>query len=173
MRQTLTPEIINAAITGFEQQKSRIDDQIAELRSLLPGGHTHTATSEVGPPRRKRFTAAARRKMALAQKARWAKIRGEAEPPAPAPAEAPKPKRRISEEGLKRISAATKKRWALKRAEAVKAKKAASAQKKAPVKKGAVKAPATKVAVKKRAPVKKAVVAKTVPTVPATPQGAG
>jgi hypothetical protein len=27
----LTPAIINAAIAGFEQQKLRLDDQIAEL----------------------------------------------------------------------------------------------------------------------------------------------
>ena len=31
----LTPEIINAAILGFEEQKRHIDTQIAELRSLL------------------------------------------------------------------------------------------------------------------------------------------
>jgi hypothetical protein len=58
--------------------------------------------------------------MAQVQKARWAKIRGESEPPAPK--EAPKPKGRISKEGLARIVAATKKRGALKRAEAAKAK---------------------------------------------------
>src|ERR1017187_1740201 len=55
-----------------------------------------------------------RRKMALAQKARWAKIKGEAEPPTPAPA--PKPKRKLSAAGRKAIIAATKKRWAAVRA---------------------------------------------------------
>ena len=34
----LTPEIITAAIEGFEAQKTRIDAQIAELRAVLTGG---------------------------------------------------------------------------------------------------------------------------------------
>jgi len=96
MPQKLTPEIITAAIAGFEQQKHQIDTQIAELRSLLSGDGTHAVASEAAAPRRKRFSAAARRKMALAQKARWAKVRGESEPPAPAPAEAPRPKNAVS-----------------------------------------------------------------------------
>src|ERR1035441_6981311 len=39
----LTPEIITAAIVGFEAQKTRIDDQIAELRAMLSGGTKPTA----------------------------------------------------------------------------------------------------------------------------------
>jgi hypothetical protein len=39
----LTAEIITAAIEGFESQKRRIDDQIAELHALLPGGPAETA----------------------------------------------------------------------------------------------------------------------------------
>ena len=119
----LTHEIITAAIEGFEAQKRRIDTQIAELRGVLSGGPAAAATAPEAPTRmRKRFSAASRRKMAMAQKARWAKIRGESEPSAPA--KAPKPKRRFSKEGMARIIAATKKRWALKRAEAAKAMKA-------------------------------------------------
>jgi hypothetical protein len=56
--------------------------------------------------------------MAMAQRARWAAIRGESEPSTP---EAAKPKRKLSAAGRKAIIAATKKRWALKRAEAAKA----------------------------------------------------
>jgi hypothetical protein len=56
--------------------------------------------------------------MALAQKARWAKIKGEIEPPSPPTPKPPKPKRRISAEGMKRIIAATKKRWRLQKAAA-------------------------------------------------------
>ena len=113
----LTPEIITAAIEGFEAQKTRIDAQIAELRAVLSGGSTESAATPEPPTRkRKRFSAAARRKMAMAQKARWAKIRGESGPSAPA--KAPKVKRRISEEGMKRIIAATKKRWRLQKAAA-------------------------------------------------------
>jgi hypothetical protein len=62
--------------------------------------------------------------MALGQKARWARIRGKSEPPAPAAQEASKPKRKLSAAGKAAIVAALKKRWATKRNEAAKAKPA-------------------------------------------------
>src|SRR5450756_540074 len=90
----LTNEIITAAILGFEAQKTRIDDQTAELRSMLSGGSAQTAaTPEAPTAKRRKFSAAARRRMKEAQQRRWAKIRGESEPPAPATS---KPKRRLS-----------------------------------------------------------------------------
>ena len=110
--QKLTPEIINAAIVGFEQQKRQIDTKIGELRSMLPGGPAEAATPNAPARKRKNFSAAARRKMALAQKARWPKIKGESEPTAPAP----KVKRKLSKAGRSAIVAATKKRWAAVRA---------------------------------------------------------
>src|ERR1017187_7092350 len=136
----LTPEIITAAILGFEEQKRHIDTQIAGLRAVLTGGPTEpSATPEPPQRKRKRFSAASRRKMAMAQKARWAKIRGESEPSAPA--KAPKAKRGISKEGLARIIAATKKRWRLQKAAAkaqsTAAKRAAPARKKTANKKTA------------------------------------
>jgi hypothetical protein len=60
---------------------------------------------------------------------------------------APKPKRKLSAAGRKAIIAATKKRWALKRAEAAKAQSPV-AKKSAPARKAAVK----KAAVKKTPP---------------------
>jgi hypothetical protein len=133
----LTFEIITAAILGFEEQKRRIDSQIGELRAVLTGGPTEpSVTPEPTTRKRKRFSAASRRKMAMAQKARWAKLRGESEPSAPA--KAPKAKRRISVEGMKRIIAATKKRWRLQKA-AAKAQSTKAARKSAPVKKAAKK----------------------------------
>ena len=119
----LTSEIISAAIEGFEGQKRQIDGQIAELRAMLPGGSIEpTATPEAPGRKRRKVSAAARKRMKEAQQRRWAKIRGEAGSPAPAVPEPKKPKRRISEEGMKRIIAATKKRWRLQKAEAAKAK---------------------------------------------------
>ena len=57
--------------------------------------------------------------MAAAQKARWAKIRGQAEPASsPATPKPAKQKRKLSAAGRKAISEATKRRWAAKRAEA-------------------------------------------------------
>src|ERR1039457_1703658 len=151
----LTNEILTAAIEGYESQKKRIDAQIAELRAILSPGPAETATTpEPATRKRKKFSAASRRKMALAQKARWAKIRGEAESSAPATPKATKPKRRISREGLARIIAATKKRWRLQKAAAKAAtKKPAPARKKAAVKKAAARTAPAKAA--KKAPAKK------------------
>ena len=108
----LTPEIITAAIDGFKAQKTHIDAQIAELRAMLPGGSTETVAPLEAAPKKRKISAAARRRMALGQKARWAKIKGESEHPAPVVAPAPaKPKRKLSKAGRAAIVAATKKRW--------------------------------------------------------------
>ena len=81
---------------------------------MLSGDSTRPAATDAASPKRKKFSAAARRKMAQAQKARWAKVRGDSK----TPEKSEKTKRRISPEGMKRIIAATKKRWALQRAAA-------------------------------------------------------
>jgi len=158
----LTNEIIAAAIDGFEGQKKRIDQQIAELRAMLSGKTAEAAATPEAPKRkRRRMSAAGRKAVAEAQRKRWARIRGESEPSAPATPELPKAKRRISKEGMKRIIAATKKRWRLAKAakaQSTATKKAARAPKKVAVKKAAPKAP--RKAAKKSAPVKKAAVKK-------------
>src|ERR1035441_5410685 len=109
----LTPEILTAAIAGFEQQKTHFDLQIAELRAMLSGGSNEPATTPEPPTaKRRKFSASARRRMKEAQQRQWAKIRGESEPPAPATTEPAKRKRRkMSAAGRKAISEATKKRW--------------------------------------------------------------
>ncbi len=112
----LTAEIINAAIEDFESQKRRIDSQIDELRQLLNGDRTQAAVGGTTSTRRRKMSAAGRRRIAAAQKARWAKIRGDAEP-SPSTAAAPRRRRKLSAAGRKAISDATKRRWALKRAE--------------------------------------------------------
>lgn len=148
--QKFTPEIISAAIDGFEAQKTRIDARIAELRAMLPGAPPQSVdkgTTEAAPQRKRRkFSAGAIRRMKEAQQRRWAKVRGESAPTAPVVKPEPaKPARRLSKAGRANIVAALKKRWA--------AKKAAAA--KTVVKKAAVKAPTAKAA-KKTAPAKKA-----------------
>ena len=121
MPQKLTPEIITAAIAGFEAQKLSIDTQIAELRSMLNGaGYSEAAASTPTAKPRKKFSAASRRKMAAAQRARYSKLKEDSEPPQAESAK-PKKKRKMSAAGRKAISEATKKRWAAVRA----AKKAA------------------------------------------------
>ena len=114
--QKLDRSILEAAILGFESRKRQIDTRIAELRQMLNSGPTQAVATPQAPARKRKVSAAARRRMAIAQRKRWAKIRGESEPLAPATPEPPKAKRRISEEGMKRIIAATKKRWRLAKA---------------------------------------------------------
>src|SRR6266852_3915777 len=91
MPQKLSPEIIIAAIAGFEAQKDHIEARIAEIRSMLDGGRSEpAATTETVKPRKKR-SAAVRRRMALAQRARFAKLKKGSEP---TQAVAAKPKKR-------------------------------------------------------------------------------
>ena len=131
----LTPEIITAAILGFEEQKRHINGQIAELRAILSGGPAESAaTPEATKRKRRRMSAAGRKAIAEAQRKRWAESKKQSEPTAPQ--ESPKPKRKLSAAGRRAIIAATKRRWALKRAESAKAQPAKkSARKKATVKK--------------------------------------
>lgn len=80
--------LLTAALEGLELQKQRIDEQIQEVRTLLgkapgrrgrpPGsgnsgsGHNGTATAKRSPTR---LSAAARKRIAAAQKRRWAEYR--------------------------------------------------------------------------------------------------
>ncbi len=156
MPQKLTPEIITAAITGFEQQKVHIDTQIADLRAMLPGGRTDgAATPEplAGKRKRRKMSAAGRKAIAEAQRKRWAASKKAAEPTASQ--RAPKAKRKLSRAGRAAIVAATKKRWETVRAAKAQQEKAAkkkAGKKKAAVKKAAKKAP---VIAKKKAAAKR------------------
>jgi hypothetical protein len=117
----LSNEVILAAIEGFQSQKKQIDTQIAELRQLLNGNRTASVAEPATPVRkRKKFSAASRRKMREAQQRRWAAIRGEKTKPSAPATKSPKPKRRLSAAGRAAIIAGAKKRWALKRAGAAK-----------------------------------------------------
>src|SRR5260370_8577532 len=117
----LTPEIITAAIEGFESQKRRIDDQIAELRALLLGRGTEPAATPESVKTKRKISAAARRRMALGQQKRWAAIKGTTESPSQvATPEPSKPKRKLSVAGRAAIVAALKRRWKEKKAAAAK-----------------------------------------------------
>ena len=80
----LNAEIIAAAIEGFESQKRRIDTQIGELRAMLSGGGSEGTVAPEAPTRKRKVSAAARRRMAEGQKKRWAAIKAESQKPAPA-----------------------------------------------------------------------------------------
>src|ERR1035441_2923586 len=100
----LTAEIITAAVEGFEQQKLRIDAQIAELRQMLTGTPTGTAaTPEVPKGKRRKRSAAARKRMGDAQRKRWGKSKKGWGPSSRGGPEARKPKRKLSAAGKKAI----------------------------------------------------------------------
>jgi hypothetical protein len=165
----LTPQIINAAILGFEEQKRHIDKQIAELRAMLPGGRTEAAATPEAPKgKRRKLSAAARKRIGDAQRRRWAESKKPSEPQAQPAAisEAPKRKRKLSAAGKRAIVEATKKRWAAFHAAKVAEKLLVA--KKGAAKKTAARKTAVKVAAKTTAtnkPQKKA--AKAPETAPA------
>jgi len=113
----LTDEkFLQMALLGLESQKSKIDATIEEIRRQLghrgPGRPPKAETNGAGEgaPKRRTMSAAARRRIALAQKRRWAAFHKQtAEPAKGAPT---KRRRTMSAAGRARIVAATKKRWA-------------------------------------------------------------
>ena len=108
----MSAAVLNAALEGLEAQKQRIESQIAAVRAELahaPAGATSAAGGEARPQRK--FSAATRRKMAEAQRRRYAALRGETAPPAPAAKKQPA-KRKLSPQALANIRAGVKKRMA-------------------------------------------------------------
>ena len=108
----LTPEVITAAIEGFQAQTQRIDEQISELRAML-NGRQPTAATAPQTTKRSTMSAAGRKRIAEAQRKRWAALKGAS---GPAMTQPPKRRRRLSAAGRAAIVAALKKRWAEKRA---------------------------------------------------------
>jgi hypothetical protein len=120
----LDNDILAAAIEGFEAQKKRLDAQIAEIRQQLTGGRAEPASTPEPGRKRRKMSAAGRKRIAEAQRKRWADIKKQSgAAPQAAKSEAQKPKRKLSAAGRKRIIEATKKRWALVRAAAAKSAK--------------------------------------------------
>ena len=116
----LTAAILDAAIEGFEAQKRRIDEQIAQLRQLQNGDRPAAGPVEPQKQPRRKMSAATRKRMGEAQRKRWIAAKGGAETPTV------KPKRRLSAAGRAAIVAALKKRWAAKRAGLTVVKKASA-----------------------------------------------
>ncbi len=79
-RPSSDPTMLAMALVGYEIEKHKIEDKIREIRGRL-GGRTATATSGApaaakGGPRRKRtLSVAARKRIAAAQRKRWAEHR--------------------------------------------------------------------------------------------------
>src|SRR5436190_17623944 len=97
----MTEAIIAAAIEGFEAQKLQIDSQIAELRGMLHGRNSGSSSTTAEPKRhRRKMSAAGRKRIAEAQRKRWAALKSTK---APASSKASKPKRKLSAAGRRAI----------------------------------------------------------------------
>lgn len=75
-------DLLHHALVGYEERKAEITEAITRIRAKLNGGAPTNATDSTEPihapaPRRKRGTMspAARKRMALMMKQRWAKAK--------------------------------------------------------------------------------------------------
>jgi hypothetical protein len=114
--------ILESALIGIAAQKQKLDEKAAEIRQMLDGNQPGAvaANSAVAPRKRRKMSAAARTRIALAQKARWAKFHRESQP-ANAAGAPKKLKRKLSAVARARLVAN------LKKARAAKAHKAKAA----------------------------------------------
>jgi hypothetical protein len=68
--------LLSAALEGLEMQRRRVEEQIAQVRAALGGRKFRSASSEPAKPVRKReLSPEARKRIANAQKRRWAEYR--------------------------------------------------------------------------------------------------
>jgi hypothetical protein len=99
---------MSGVIQQLKKERVRLEDQLHRVTAALTAfGRVYmngTGTKAVAGRRKGAMSAAARKKISLAQKARWAKQK--------AAGHAAKPKRTISVAGRKRIAAAQRARWA-------------------------------------------------------------
>jgi hypothetical protein len=89
--------------------QEKIESLQNELNEILGGEVSTSAEPTEAPKKRRKMSAAGRRAIAAAAKARWAKIKGTA--PSAKPAQKPK-KRKMSAQGLANIRAGVAKRMA-------------------------------------------------------------
>jgi hypothetical protein len=110
-------DLLKAALIGYQVQSERLEATIADIQAQLghrgPGRRpkAETTSIEEAAPAKRTMSASARKRIALAQKKRWAAFHEEkGEPGKPKKVKSPK-KRQMSAEGKARIAAATKARW--------------------------------------------------------------
>jgi len=103
---------------SISEEIEKLQSQLASLLGAGPKVSASASAAPAGPKARRKkrgLSAEGRARIAAAQKARWAKVKGAAATPAP---KAPKPgrkrkvKRVLSPEARARIVAAVKRRWA-------------------------------------------------------------
>jgi hypothetical protein len=98
---------VSGIVKQIKKERDRVERELSGLNAALSAFvGTYTGAKPTG--RRRTMPASARRKIALAQKARWAKQKG-------------KPRRTMSAAGRRRIAAAQRARWAKVKAQQKKA----------------------------------------------------
>jgi hypothetical protein len=114
----VTFEIVQAAILGLQVKKQSVSAKIAKLRDMQRKGASTAGAKDSALTRhltaQRKVSAAARKRMAEAQRKRWDAVRRKAGVSYAVKPEVMKP--RLSPAGRRRIIAATKKRWAAIRA---------------------------------------------------------
>ncbi|SRR6266536_1703263 len=98
---------IENIIQQLKAERDRISQAIAALESVVTGGNTRTA-GRTSTGDKRIVSALARRRMAQAQRARWAKVKSQS----PAIQSKPAPKRTMSASARRKIAAAQHARWA-------------------------------------------------------------
>jgi hypothetical protein len=76
-------EILEAALHGLEAQRQKLDEQIAQVRSMMgrrvgrpsKNAHLQNGGTATGQRKRRNLSAEARKRIAAAQKKRWADFR--------------------------------------------------------------------------------------------------
>lgn len=104
------------ALRELREKRSHAQIEIDKLDQIISGieslnGAGASASSTTGQPKRI-ISAASRRKMALAQRARWAGLRKKAQPAVAKSLGSAPAKRKISAAGRKKMAAASRARWA-------------------------------------------------------------
>jgi hypothetical protein len=129
-------DLLAMALVGYEAQIEKINAAIREIQAQLGhrGPGRPRATADEAPPSKRTMSAAARSRIAAAQRKRWAALKkSQSQGKGVA---APK-KRKLSAAGRRAIIEATRKRWAAVRKAAGKIKAVAKAAPKAAMQKAA------------------------------------
>lgn len=97
-------ELLTMALIGYQAQKAKPDAAIESIQAQL-GQRPPSSASEPQILRRRTMSAAGRKRIAAAQRKRWAPVKKANVKPAA-------PKRKLSAAGRKAIADAARKRWA-------------------------------------------------------------
>jgi hypothetical protein len=113
---------LDNALRELREKRSHAQVEIEKLDQIIAGiealNGAGAAVPSIAAKAKHTLSASARQRISLAQKARWAKVRGGSKPALVAKTTGtPKPKRTMSASARRKIAAAQKARWAKFRAQ--------------------------------------------------------